>query len=231
MLRTFAALVVSLAAALSAHASVTVNGHGQIVVTPDTAHITVGVNTNGKTAAGAAEANNASMRALLDRLKALGVSDRDVQSTSYHVGPVYRTKKDGERELIGYEVRHLLRVTVQKIAETGKVVDELVKAGANDVQGVTFAVKDSVKLMDEARKHAIADARRKAELYATAAGARLGKVASISEVQVHFPAFRSMQKEELDSGVPFMTGEQKLSVNVTVVFELQEAAVACVPPQ
>jgi uncharacterized protein YggE len=140
MYRTLTALVVTLAAALSAHASVTVNGHGQISVRPDLAHVNVGVNTNGKTAGGAADANNVAMRALFDRLKALGLGERDVQSVSYHVGPTYRTKADGTRELTGYEVRHTLRVTVQKINETGKVVDELVKAGANDVQGVSFAV-------------------------------------------------------------------------------------------
>lgn len=232
MYKTYlAALVVALTAAVSAQASVTVNGSGQIIVKPDVAHVSVGVNTNGKTAASASEANNAAMKALFDRLKQLGLSDRDVQSISYHVGPLYRTLKDGTRELIGYEVRHLLRVTVQKIDDTGKVVDELVQAGANDVQNVTFAVKDNEKLMDEARRKAVADARRKAELYAAAAGAQLGKVVSISELGAYAPVFRSFAREEMIPGVPFATGEQPVSVNVTVVFELQELPpVGCMPP-
>ena len=153
MYRTLTALVVTLAAATSAHASVTVNGHGQITVKPDTAHINVGVNTNGKTAAGMPTPTTPSCGPC-SRARRVGLSDRDLQSNSYHVGPVYRTKTDGTRELTGYEVRHMLRVTVQKINETRRpvVVDELVKAGANDVQGVAFAVKDSEKLLDEAQE-------------------------------------------------------------------------------
>ena len=63
-------------------------------------------------------------------------------------------------------------------------------SGANQVQGISFGVEDNDKLLDEARTKAIADARRKAELYAAAAGVGVGKVLSISEVNVGWPAPR-----------------------------------------
>src|SRR5262249_16167493 len=106
---------------------------------------------------------------------------------------------------------------------------ELVQAGANDIQGISFGVKDNQKLMDEARKLAIADARRKAELYAAEAGVRLGKVVRISEVQVQFPEFQRLSKDELAPGVPFATGEQPLSCSVSVTYELVEMPIGCDP--
>jgi uncharacterized protein YggE len=215
------ALLLLLATGLAARADITVNGHGEVGAVPDMAHISVGVITDGKTAADALDANNKAMRTLLDRLKALGIDARDMQTASFNLAPKYRYPKEAPPELIGYTVNHQLSVTVQKIDQAGVVMDDLVKDGANQLNGVTFAVKDTQKLLDEARKLAIADARHKAEIYAAGAGVKLGKVLRISEVEVGYPAPRMLSREEFaKGGVPLAMGELKLSINITAAWEV-----------
>jgi uncharacterized protein len=217
------ALSVMLFSALLAHAEVTVNGQGSVTYVPDVAHIHLGVVTDGSTAASAMDANNEAMRALFKRLAQLGIGDRDVQTTSFTITPRYRQVKDHEPELIGYTASNQLAVKVRKIDETGMVLDSLVKDGANRVNGVTFDISDPQKLLDEARQKAIADARHKADLYATGAGSHLGKVLRISEAGAELPPPRMYSLEQAkDAGVPLAKGEQKLSVSVTVVWDLSD---------
>jgi uncharacterized protein YggE len=221
MTKPLYALLVLLAAGLTARAEVAVNVHGEVSTVPDSGHISAGVITDGKTAADALDANNKAMRKLLDRLKALGIDPRDVQTASFNLTPKYRYPKDAAPELIGYTVNHQLSILVKKLDQAGVVMDDLVKDGANQVNGITFAVKDTQKLLDEARKLAIADARRKAEIYAAGAGVKLGKVLRISEVEVGYPVPRMLSREEFaKGGVPLATGELKLSINVTVAWEI-----------
>jgi uncharacterized protein YggE len=219
--KPLSALLLLLATGLTARAEITVNGHGEVSAVPDMAHVFAGVLTDGKTAADALDANNKAMRALLDRLKALGIDPRDVQTASFNLAPKYRYPKDAAPELIGYTVNHQLSITVQKLDQAGVVMDDLVKDGANQVNGVTFAVKDTQKLLDEARKLAIADARRKAEIYAAGAGVKLGKVLRISEAEVGYPVPRMLSREEFAKGaVPLAAGELKLSINMTAAWEI-----------
>ena len=221
MTKPLYALLMLLATGLAARADIAVTGHGEVGAVPDMAHVSAGVITDGKTAADALAANNKAMRALLDRLKALGIDPRDVQTASFNVAPKYRYPKEAAPELVGYTVNHQLSIKVQKIDQAGVVMDDLVKDGANQVNGVSFGVKDTRKLLDEARKLAIADARRKAEIYAAGAGVKLGKVLRISEVEVGYPVPQMLSREEFDKGgVPLATGELKLSINVTVAWEI-----------
>jgi uncharacterized protein YggE len=165
------------------------------------------------------------MKALFERLKKLGIADRDVQTIALNLTPKYRHVKDHEPELIGYTASHQITVTVRKVDETGTVIDALVQDGANQVQGISFGVEGSEKLMDEARVKAVADARRKADLYAAAAGVAVGKVVSISEVTVDWPQSRVWSLQEFKAAAPgtdIAKGEQHLSVNVTVVFGIAE---------
>src|SRR5262245_6140237 len=218
------AMAAVLLSTLTAQANISVNGEGKITAIPNKAQITLGVVTDGKAAAEALAANSAAMRALFQTLKDLGIADRDVQTVALHLTPRYRQLPNHEQELIGYTASHQISVTVRKVDETGKVLDALVKDGANQVQGISFGLEDSEKLMDEARAKAVADARRKAELYATAAGVGVGKVLTISEVSVGWPAPRvwSLPEFQAAKDTPVAKGEQELSVSVTVVFAISE---------
>jgi uncharacterized protein YggE len=99
------------------------------------------------------------------------------------------------------------------------VLDRAIAAGANEMSGIEFVVSEQSKLLDQARDDAIADARRKAELYAKAAGAKLGGVVSISEEGPAPPQPRPMQAVRAGA-VPVAPGEQTLRATVSVSYEL-----------
>ena len=95
--------------------------------------------------------------------------------------------------------------------------------GANTLNGISFGLADPVPSTDEARKAAVVDARHKAELYAAAAGVKVGKVVSINENGGYAPP---MMRAEAMAGksdaVPVQAGELSIGASVTVTFELTE---------
>src|SRR5262245_51795614 len=155
VMRTVSALLAVLLSAVMAYANVTVTGEGKVSAVPDIAYLSVGVVSDGDTASAAMDANSAAMRNLFKLLKTVGIEDKDVKTASFSFGPKYRQLAGHEPELVGYTASHEVTVTVQRVDETGRVLDALVKDGANRVNGVSFGVKDTEKLLDEARKKAV----------------------------------------------------------------------------
>jgi uncharacterized protein len=245
-MRKFIAVLALLLSTVAARADISVSGDGKVTVVPNLAQLMLSLTSEGSTASDALDANNAAMKLLLKKLAGFGIADKDVKTTGFHVEPKYKHEKDKDPVLVGYVVTHALTVKVRNIDDTGKVVDALVNYGLQDnavfgclppdfeataapilrVDGVTFTLDDETKLLDEARKAAVADARRKAELYAAAAGVSVGKVVSISEITVNW-APRTWSVQELKAasadGVPFSKGEQQVSASITVVFAIGDA--------
>ena len=121
--------------------------------------------------------NSTVMAKLIDGLKALGIAPEDIQTTSVNVEPRYVQAKDGRPATIsGYRVVNQVRLTVREVKRLGEILDGAIALGANQVNGIGFDVSNAETLKDEARKQAMSNARRRAELYATAAGAQLGSV-------------------------------------------------------
>lgn len=208
--------------------SVTVVGTGEVNARPDMAQITVGVLTEAKTAAEAMQSNNTAMEKLIDLLKQKGLEEQDIQTTSFSVSPQYRQDQPQPQRaepprIIGYQVSNLVQIKVRKLASLGGILDEVVTAGANQVHGISFSVDQDDELLDEARKKAMKDARRKAELYADAAGVTLGRTLLIQEAtpNVPQPVYAGVRMNfARESAVPIASGEQSLSALVTVTYEL-----------
>jgi uncharacterized protein YggE len=205
-----------------ASADVTVNGTGKIVYVPDIGYVSVGVSSDGQTAEEAWKKNSAIVQKLFAALKNMGIDPKDLQTSGLNVSPRYSRPKDQEPQLVGYTVTYELRVTVRKLPEMGKILDSLVENGANRNMGITFGCNDVEKLLDQARAKAVADARKKAELYVTAAGAGLGQVVSITDTQAM--PWRTLQYTVAEKGsaadLPIATGQQEVTVNVTLTFNI-----------
>jgi uncharacterized protein YggE len=206
-----------------ASANVTVNGQGKVSYVPDLGYVTVGVSSKGATAEEAWAKNNAAIKKLFEVLKAHGIDPKDYQTSNLNVTPEYSRPENEELRghIVGYVVSYDLRITVRKLDDMGALLDDMVKNGANRNVSISFGLADTEKLMDEARIKAIADARRKAELYAKAAGTNLGKVISISEVQMGYPQPLQMEFRDTKSfavGLQLAQGQQELSVSITVVY-------------
>ncbi|MEM7544444.1 MAG: SIMPL domain-containing protein [Pseudomonadota bacterium] len=201
----------------------TVTGTGEASAAPDIATITVGVETQGATAEAALADNSADAARLIEAAKASGVEPRDIQTSGLSIYPVYdqRSSDRSERpQIIGYAVNNQVSVRLRDMQGLGQTLGDLVKAGANQMRGIAFGIEDDAAISDEARKRAIADARRKAEIYAEAAGVKLGAILSISEggggYQPRGPVLRAAAAE----AVPVEIGESAISVSVVVVWEI-----------
>ncbi|HEX5211758.1 MAG TPA: SIMPL domain-containing protein [Pseudolabrys sp.] len=198
---------------------ITVTGEGTAAAVPDSAVIRLGVSSQGKTARAASDANAKEMTGVLAAIKETGVADRDIQTTSLSLQPQYEQNKPGAARLIGFQANNQVTVKIRDIANLPSVLDRAIAAGANEMSGIEFVVSEQAKLLDKARTDAIAEARRKAELYATAAGMKVGRVMAISE-EGAAPQPRPYQALRAGAAAPIAPGEQMLRAVVTISFEL-----------
>ena len=219
-----AALTSAPAAAQVSPPSIDVSGEATISIAPDRASIEAGVTSEAKTAKEASSANNEAMGRVLQALKGAGVEDRDVQTSRLTLSPMYisRPGNSGTSTITGYRASNRVTVRLRDVSKVASTIDTLVSAGANEIGGISFSVEAASKLLDEVRAKAVADARRKAEIYAAAAGVTLGAPIGISETGSNPPvAYRRMASTAMADGTPVAQGEETLRVNVSVSFAIK----------
>jgi uncharacterized protein YggE len=209
-------------------AAISVTGEANISAPPDLASVDAGVATDAKTAREASEANNTAMAKVLAALKAANIDDKDVRTTRLSLQPQYsplQPKNAPDRtgpSIIGYRASNRVTVRIRDVTKVAGVIDTLVAAGANDIGNVNFEVSQASKLLDDAREKAVADARRKAEIYAKAAGVTLGAPLSISEGGALQPMVRLYSAApKAAAPTPIAQGEETLSVSVSVTWAIK----------
>lgn len=198
---------------------IAVTGEATINVAPDQAQLDAGVTTDAKTAREASDANNTAMGRVLLALQGAGVAEKDYQTSRLSLQPQYANNtgnRSGPNIVTGYRASNRVTVKLRDISKVAAVIDAMVAAGANDIGGINFVVSNASKLLDDARPRAIADARRKAEIYATAAGVALGTPLSITEggFVSPMPMARKMSADFASASVA--PGEETLHIAVSV---------------
>ena len=207
----------------SAEARVIVIGEGSVRVTPDYAHVESGVTTRARTVKEATDANSKLMAAITSALLDSGIAQADIQTSRFSIQPVYAPQEPrAEPKLTGYSVSNQVRVNIRQIGKLGEILDRLVAAGVTNVGNIAFLVSDPSKALDQAREAAIADARRKAEIYARASGLQLGKVMWITEDPgfAPVPMRAGAPSGMAAAAVPISAGEDTLHARVTVGFDI-----------
>ena len=204
-------------------AAITVSGEATVSVPPDLALVEGGVTSEAKTAREASDSNNAAMGKVLQALKGAGIETKDLQTARLSLQPQSAPNRSGPSAIVGYRASNRVTIRVRDVTKVAGVIDTLVAAGANDIGGINFMVSQASKLLDEAREQAVADARRKAEIYAKAAGVTLGAPLSISEEGTPAPMpFRKMSAG-MAAAAPVAQGEETLSVTVSVSWSIKPA--------
>lgn len=201
---------------------ITVTGEAAVNRAPDQATLSIGVTTQAETAAEALAQNSAAMTAVIDRLKAAGIEDRDLQTQGLSVNPNwtgYDSSISGSR-IDGYTATNILSVRVAALETLGEVLDAAVADGANTLNGLSFGLADPRPAMDEARRLAVADALAKATLLAEAAGVKLGDIVTISEGGGYGGPMPTYKAEAAPMSVPIQEGEVSQSASVTIVWQL-----------
>ncbi|MFA7585523.1 MAG: SIMPL domain-containing protein [Novosphingobium sp.] len=199
---------------------------------PDLAVFNAGVASTGKTAGEALAANSADMNRVIAALKRAGIAERDIQTSQMSLNPVYADMSNQRNvdpleqqtpRIIGYQVNNTVTVRQRELEQFGKVIDTLVSAGANQVNGPSFEMNQPDAALDEARTEAVRKARQRANLYASAAGLKVVRILSISEGGGYMPPSPVMYaRAAMDSAgaPPISAGEVSLNTSVTVQFEL-----------
>jgi uncharacterized protein len=202
--------------------AITVSGEATISVAPDLAQVEAGVTSDGKTAREASEANNVAMGKVLLALKAAGIDARDIQTSRLSLQPQSAPNRSIPNAIVGYRASNQVTVRLHDVTKVASTIDLLIGAGANDIGGINFMVSQASKLLDDAREQAVADARRKADIYAKAAGVTLGAPLSISEQGSPGPMFRGkMMAAAPMATTPVAQGEETLSVTVSVSWAIK----------
>jgi len=200
---------------------ISVTGEATVSVPPDQAQIEGGVTSEAKTAREASDANNTAMGKVLLALKGAGIEEKDVQTSRLSLQPQSTPNRTGPAAIVSYRASNRVSVRLRDVTKVANVIDTLVAAGANEIGGINFVVSQASKLLDDAREQAIADARRKAEIYAKAAGVTLGAPLSISEQGSAGPMpFRRMAAG-MAASAPVAQGEETLAVTVSVSWAIK----------
>jgi uncharacterized protein len=204
-------------------AAISVTGEATVSVPPDMAEIDGGFTSEAKTAREASDANNTAMGKLLLALKAAAIDERDIRTSRLSLQPQSAPNHAGVPAIVGYRASNHVTIRLHDVTKVASVIDMLVGAGANDIGGINFMVSGASKLLDQAREQALADARRKADIYARAAGVTLGSPLSISEQGSPGPMpFRKMSVA-MAAATPVAQGEETLQVSVAVSWAIQPA--------
>lgn len=206
--------------------TLTLSSFGEARTAPDQAVITMGVTTQAPTAAEALAQNRIRMTAVIAAIRAQGVAERDIQTTNLDVQPQYFHGSNGREppRITGYQVGNQVTVLVRNLARLGASVDAVVRSGANQIHGISFGLQNVEGRSDEARRRAIENVRRKAEIYAAAMGMRIVRLVNLSESGGYTPRpmaqFARMEATTDAASTPIQTGELQVRVDVTAVYEL-----------
>lgn len=206
-------------------ATITVTGDGQVQAPPDLATVSLGVTTEGATAAEAMDANSKALAAVLERIKAAGIEDRDVQTSNLSLNPNWQQPDVSQpARIVGYVASNQLTLRVRELAKLGGILDAAIGDGANTLNGISFGLDDPEPEMNKARVDAVQEAKARAELLVTAAGAKLGRIVSMSESGYNpgpVPMYRMAEGMAADA-VPVAAGEVGLTASVTITFEIEQ---------
>lgn len=203
-----------------------VNGTGKVYLVPDIAYINIGVHTENANASEAVSANTAQTEKVIASLKAAGVDAKDIQTTNFSIYPQQKYDNNGQPtgEIV-YMVDNTVAITVRDISKLGELLDAAVKAGANNIYGITFDVSDKEAALSQARADAVANAQQIAKELADASGVTLGQVMTISSYSgIPVPVYEGkgggMATAEAAS-VPVSPGQMVLTVDVSMVYEIR----------
>ncbi len=205
---------------------ITVAGEGRIEATPDMATITLGVTHEAKEARDAMQATSEAVARVLERLSAMGIAPRDLQTRQLSLNPLWSDSSvsgSDRRRITGFVASNTVMVRVRDLAALGGILDSVIEDGANDFNGLRFGLQDPAPLMDEARQRAVTDAMDRAKLLAGAAGVTLGPVLSIDEHGGGSVApMAEMAMRMSAAGAPVAAGELAITANVAMVFAIAE---------
>ena len=203
----------------------TVTGEGTFSVQPDIAYVDVGIQKTASTVKQAQSQINESMNKIISGLKTLGVDSKNIQTSQYSINPNYDWSSSVQK-ITGYSANTQLKIKITDIDKINEIIDSATANGANQVNNITFDIENSEDAENSARKEAVAEANRKAEAAARAAGFKLGKIISYSEnsndnlLRPVAYAVKSMSVANEAASTNVQTGNEEIKIVVNLSYQI-----------
>ncbi len=205
--------------------TISVSGHGEVVVVPDMATITLGVTRQGARAGEALGQVAEASRRIFAALEKAGIAARDMQTSNLELRPLYSDGSGSNQppRIVGYQASSMVTIRVLALDRLGQILDQVAAEGANQFNGLSFGVQDPDPLLEKARVAAVKAAMARAAVLARAAGVTLGPVLSLND-QSGGAAPRAMADMAFvrAAAVPVAAGELSISADVSMVFAIAE---------
>ncbi|MFA4893624.1 SIMPL domain-containing protein [Brevundimonas sp.] len=201
------------------------SAYGEVKTAPDMATVSFGVVTEATTAAEAMRLNATRMNEVMAALRRAGIAERDVQTSGLNLSAQYDYVQNEPPRLRGYQANNRVTVIINDLDAVGTTADAVVAAGVNQIDGISFGLKDPTSAENRARQIAVRNLQAKAALYAQALGVNLGGIRSLSEGGGYAPqpqpVYRmAAQAMESDSSTPVAAGELTVRIDITGVYDL-----------
>lgn len=202
--------------------TITVTGTGMVTLTPDIAHIYIGVQTQNASASVAMNENNVKAQAVIEVIKSFGVADEDIQTTNFSIYPQQQYDDNNNVIAVTYIVSNSVYVTVRDLTALGQLLDATVQSGANSINSISFDVDDKTEALTQARQAAVEVARKQADELAAATGVTIGEVQTISYYDsTPYPvSYEVRSGMDMASSVPIEAGSMQITTTVTIVYEI-----------
>ena len=200
--------------------TITIEGSGNLSVEPDTVSINIGVSTNSSNAKNAQENNAKIVNDIYTNLYSLGLSNNNIETSNYNFSPTYDSENN---KINGYSVNNTITITTNDTSSIGEIIDVSLKAGANQVNSITFSRKNATSLKQEALKQAVADAKNKANAIAKELNVEIINVVSVNEqnVSVYSNRLNSYALKSAEIGTTISSANVDINATVNIVFEIK----------
>lgn len=212
--------------AMAAQPALNLSAFGEVKIAPDMATISFGVTTEAATAQAAMADNATRMTQVFAALRRAGIAERDIQTSGLNLSAQYDYQQDQPPRLRGYQASNQVTVIINDLTKVGTTADAVVGAGVNQINGISFGLKDSKAAEDQARVLAVRALQDKARLYAQALGVELGPVRSLNEgggytPQPPMPMYAArLQMADSAGSTPVAAGEMTVRIDITGTYDL-----------
>ena len=205
-----------------------VGGTGRVVVTPDLALLSLGVEARGLTVQQARDDAATATDGVMRVLTASGIEEKDIRTQFFNIQPEYQwNDRDRKQELVGYRVTNTVSVKARDLEGVGTLIDQVADAGGDLVRinNISFTVEKPEQYATQAREAAVKDALAKARQFADLTGVTLGKLLYIAESGANVPIVRNFDQARVEASIaapptPISPGETDITLTVQAVFAI-----------
>lgn len=211
--------------AVTERPSLNLSAYGEVRATPDMATITFAVVTEAPTAAESMSQNATQMNQVMAALRRAGIPDGKIQTSGLNLSAQYDYVENNPPRLRGYQASNQVTVIIEDLTKVGSTADAVVSAGVNQINGISFGLKDPSAAENRARQIAVRNLQAKADLYAQALNVPLGGIRSLSEGGGYAPQpprpMYARAEMAMDAGsTPVAAGELTVRIDITGVYDL-----------